>query len=243
MQQRGSSWSVLLRGRIWWVLAALLTLSVLGPAASGASSNDGVPPQPLSATELNLDHPQGDYVIGPQDKLRVRVLELKDFGAEEEEVDANGQIDLPLVGTVTASGKTTSELQQEIAKLLGDRYLQSPHVSVSVTDSASQKVTVEGEVKNPGVFLMKGRTTLMMAISMAGGPTTNADLRKVAVIRVVNGQRRAAICNYKEITKGRAPDPLLQGNDTLVMDSSFTRTAWSTLMQNLPIFSLLAYMR
>ena len=242
MQQRGSSWSALLRGRVWWVLAALMTLCVVAPAAIGAASHDGAP-QPLSATELNLDRPPGDYVIGPQDKLKVRVLELKDFGIDEEEVDANGQIDLPLVGTVTAAGKTTSQLQQEIAKLLGDRYLQSPHVSVSVTDSASQKVTVEGEVKNPGVFLMKGRTTLMMAISMAGGPTTNADLRKVAVIRLVDGQRRAAICDYKEISKGRAPDPFLLGNDTLVMNSSLTKTAWSTILQNLPIFSLLAYMR
>ena len=75
---------------------------------------------------------QGDYVIGPQDKLNVRVFEVKDLSTDEEVVDATGQIELPLIGRVTAAGKTTQQLQDEIAQRLGDRYLQSPQVSVAV---------------------------------------------------------------------------------------------------------------
>ena len=182
-------------------------------------------------------------MIGPEDKLRIRVFEVKDLSFDDEQVDASGDIELPLIGKVTAAGLTAAQLQREIAQRLGERYLQSPQVSVSVTEGASQKVTVEGEVKNPGVFQIKGRTTLMQAVAMAGGPDDEADLRKVAVIRVQNGVRRAATCDYDAIRKGRAPDPLIEGNDEVVIASSASKALWSNLMKNLPVFTLLAYLR
>ena len=171
------------------------------------------------------------------------MFQVKDLSFDEEQVDANGQIQLPLIGKVMAGGKTTMQLQDELAQRLGEKYLQSPQVSVSVSESASQKVTVEGEVKSPGVFQMKGRTTLMQAIAMAGGPSDIANLRKVAVIRESGGQRQAAVVDYQAIRDGKAGDPVIQGNDVVVMDSSATKSLWSNVMKNLPIFTLLAYLR
>jgi polysaccharide export outer membrane protein len=197
----------------------------------------------LPQADLSTSGTVGDYVIGPQDKLRIRVFQVKDLSFDEEEVDANGQIQLPLIGKVTAAGKTTMQLQDELAQRLGDRYLQSPQVAVSVAESASQKVTVEGEVKTPGVYQMRGRTTLMQAIAMAGGPSDQADLHKVAVIRETEGQRKAAVVDYQAVRDGRGGDPVIEGNDVVVVDSSTTKTVWSNVMKNLPIFTLLAYLR
>jgi polysaccharide export outer membrane protein len=229
-----------LRRQAWLAIALAGAVALVAPAVSAAGLSAA---PPLDKAALNLGRPQGDYVIGPEDKLTIRVFEVKDLSFDAEQVDASGDIELPLIGKVAAAGMTTAQLEHEIARRLGERYLQSPQVSVSVTEGASQKVTVEGEVKNPGVFQIKGRTTLMQAIAMAGGPDDQADLHKVAVIREDNGVRRAARCDYDAIRKGRAPDPVIEGNDEVVMDGSATKTLWSNLMKNLPIFTLLAYLR
>ena len=230
--------------RIRSVLSFAACLLLVAPLITGAAvSEPKTTLANLPPAELSTSGSQGDYIIGPQDKLRIRVFEVKDLSFDEEEVDANGQIQLPLIGKVTAAGKTTMQLQDELAQRLGERYLQSPQVSVSVAESASQKVTVEGEVKAPGVFQIRGRTTLMQAIAMAGGPSDVADLHKVAIIREAGGSRRAAVCDYQAIQEGRAGDPVIEGNDVVIMDSSTTKTIWSNVMKNLPIFSLLAYAR
>ena len=225
-------------------LAAGVCLLLAGSLVAGAAiSEPKTTLADLPAAPLSTSGVQGDYVIGPQDKLRIRVFEVKDLSFDDEEVDANGQIQLPLIGKVTAAGKTTMQLQDELAQRLGEKFLQSPQVSVSVAESASQKVTVEGEVKSPGVFQMKGRTTLMQAIAMAGGPSDIANLHKVAIIREADGTRRAAVCDYQAIRQGKAGDPVIEGNDVVVMDSSATKSLWSSVMKNLPIFTLLAYLR
>jgi polysaccharide biosynthesis/export protein len=226
------------------VLALTACLLLIAPLINGAAiSEPKTTFGDMPAAQLSTSGVQGDYVIGPQDKLRIRVFEVKDLSFDEEEVDANGQIQLPLIGKVTAAGKTTMQLQDELAQRLGERYLQSPQVSVSIAESASQKVTVEGEVKSPGVFQIKGRTTLMQAIAMAGGPSDVANLHRVAIIREADGARRAAVCDYQAIRDGKAGDPLIEGNDVVVVDSSTAKTIWSNVMKNLPIFSLLAYVR
>jgi polysaccharide export outer membrane protein len=235
-----TSFSIRVRAALSAGACLLLVGSLIGGAAV---SEPKTTLANLPAAQLSTSGAQGDYIIGPQDKLRIRVFEVKDLSFDEEEVDANGQIQLPLIGKVTAAGKTTIQLQDELAQRLGDKYLQSPQVSVSVAESASQKVTVEGEVKNPGVFQMKGRTTLMQAVAMAGGPSDIANLHKVAIIREADGARRAAVCDYQAIREGKAGDPVIEGNDVVVMDSSATKSLWSNLMKNLPIFTLLAYLR
>jgi polysaccharide export outer membrane protein len=230
--------------RMKMILGLVACLLLVAPLINGAAvSEPKTTLAGLPQAELSTSGVQGDYVIGPQDKLRIRVFEVKDLSFDEEEVDANGQIQLPLIGKVTAAGKTAMQLQDELAQRLGDKYLQSPQVSVSVAESASQKVTVEGEVKSPGVFQLKGKTTLMQAIAMAGGPSDVANLHKVAIIRESDGTRRAAVCDFQAIRDGKAGDPIIQGNDVVVVDSSSTKSLWSNVMKNLPIFTLLAYLR
>jgi polysaccharide export outer membrane protein len=244
MLRRPSKVPISLSIRMKLVLGLVACLLLVAPLINGAAvSEPKTTLAGLPQAELSTSGVQGDYVIGPQDKLRIRVFEVKDLSFDEEEVDANGQIQLPLIGKVTAAGKTAMQLQDELAQRLGDKYLQSPQVSVSIAESASQKVTVEGEVKAPGVFQLKGKTTLMQAIAMAGGPSDIANLHKVAIIRESEGTRRAAVCDFQAIRDGKAGDPIIQGNDVVVVDSSSTKSLWSNVMKNLPIFTLLAYLR
>ena len=227
----------------WVALAAIACVGLALPlmVSAGSSGNGQLPAERLSAEQLTTQG-VGDYVIGPQDKLTIRVFEVKDLSFDNEQVDASGQIMLPLIGKVMAAGKTPDQLEAELTTRLG-KYLQDPQVSVSIADSASQKVTVEGNVKNPGVYAVKGHTTLMQAIAMAGGPDDQADTHKVGVIRLEHGVRSAATVDFEAIKQGKAGDPLIQGDDVVVVGESRMKMVWNNVMKNLPIFSLLAYIR
>ena len=229
----------------WLAMAALVCVGLASPLMVSAGSSGGaqMPAERLTPADLSADPPAStDYVIGAQDKLTIRVFEVKDLSFENEQVDASGQIMLPLIGKVMAAGKTADQLEAELTDRLG-KYLQSPQVSVSITESASQKVTVEGNVKNPGVYQVRGHTTLMQAIAMAGGADDEADTKKVAVIRLDNGVRKAAVVNFDLVKSGRAGDPWLQANDVVVVGESRMKMVWSNLLKSLPIFTLFAYLR
>ena len=223
-------------------LAAVACLGLAAPAAVSAGASDN--PQPVSrlTPEQLSTAPTGPYVIGPQDKLTIRVFEVKDLSFDSEQVDASGTIMLPLIGKLMAAGKTPEQLEDEISHRL-EKYLQAPQVSVSIVESASQKVTVEGNVKNPGVYLVRGQTTLMQTVAMAGGVDSEADIHKVAVIRLEDGVRKAATVDYALIKAGKAPDPIIQGNDDVVVGESTIKMVWANVLRNLPIFTLLNFVR
>src|SRR3546814_19100731 len=86
------------------------------------------------------------YRIGALDVLKVTVFQEEDLSFDELQVDASGNVSLPLIGTVRAEGMTAAALSSEIATKLGAKYLVNPQVSVSVASSVSQNVTVEGNV-------------------------------------------------------------------------------------------------
>jgi len=227
----------------WLAMLVLSGVVLVAPAVVSAASHDGPSgAERLMPQELSSSAQPGAYVIGPSDKLTIRVFEVKDLSFENEQVDSSGIIMLPLIGKVIAAGKTTEQLEAEISQRL-EKYLQSPQVSVSITESASQKVTVEGNVKTPGVYLVRGQTTLMQAVAMAGGPDGEADTHKVSVIRLDHGIRKAATVDYAAIKAGKSGDPLIQGDDVVVVGESTTKMVWANIMRSLPIFTLLSYAR
>lgn len=184
----------------------------------------------------------GDYRIGPFDKLNINVYQMKDLTLSDVQVDAAGRITLPLIGSIEAAGKTAPELSDEIAGMLRGRYLQQPQVTVWVTDAASQKVTVDGAVVQPGVYTLSGPTTLIQAVAMAKGPDLKyANLRRVVVFRTINGQRAAAVFDLKLIRQGKAEDPAILGNDVIVVDGSQTKGAWREIIGALPVLGVFRY--
>lgn len=178
-----------------------------------------------------------DYTIGPLDTINITVFQEPDLTLQNVQVDAGGNILLPLIGSVRASGKTSSELSQEIAKRLGTRFLQNPQVSVIVASSVSQKVIVEGQVTESGVYEIKGRTTLLEALAMAKGTTRVSALNQVVVFRVINGQRMGALFDVGKIQRGEADDPEILGNDTVVVGFSYLKGAWRDILTTAPLIA------
>jgi polysaccharide export outer membrane protein len=180
----------------------------------------------------------GNYSIGPLDALDITVLQEPDLTIKAAPVDASGNVNLAFIGDVKASGKTASELAREIAARYGKRYLRNPQVSVVVARAVAQKVAVQGEVIQPGVYPIEGPTTLLGALSLAKGETQYAALKDVAVFRTVQGKRSGAVFNIAQIRSGKAPDPQILSNDMIIVGYSGSRRAWRDVVNSMPILNI-----
>lgn len=115
----------------------------------------------------------GDYRIGPEDLLQISVLEAPDL-SRTVRVSDNGQISLPLLGTVQAAGLTARGLQAVLANLLSRSYMKNPQVSVFVQQMRSHPVAVFGAVEKPGVYQIRAPKTLIEVLSLAQGLAKDA---------------------------------------------------------------------
>jgi polysaccharide export outer membrane protein len=216
-----------------------MAAAIAPPAAAAAQG--GAATGALAATAAPLSSP-ADYRIGPLDKLNIVVFQVKDLSVENLQVDASGRILLPLIGAVQAKDKTTADLSAEIAGRLGERYLQSPQVSVTVAEAASQKVTVEGAVNDAGVFELKGRTGLLEAVARAKGVSKAANSHRVAIVRNVDGSPRAATFDLTAISAGKARDPEVIANDVIIVDTSRSKSFWHGVVEVIPAFYLFTFL-
>ena len=200
-------------------------------SSSGASSGPGSPADAHGASGgglivpavVGVPHVTDDgatYRIGPHDLLEIEVFEVEELSSEER-VSDDGVIVMPLIGAVMVGGLTPREAEREIAKILGESYLQNPQVNIFVSEYASQDVTVAGAVEQPGVFPIKGRTTLLQAIAMAGGVGELANENEVVIFR---GQgtpsAKAYVIDLELVQNGSLSDPTLVGDDRVVVPES-----------------------
>jgi len=121
------------------------------------------------------------YMIGPEDVLEISVWKNADL-SKVVTVRPDGKISLPLIGDLVAAGKTPEELRDALAARLSE-YQKTVVVSVIVQDVNSYRIYMVGEVRSPGVFNLKSKTTVLQAIAMAGGFTQFASKNKILVIR------------------------------------------------------------
>lgn len=218
------------------VLLAVVLASCAGTPRTADSMTAATAMDTLAAREAMVD--VADYRIGPLDELKVTVFLVEDLSFDKLTVGATGLIEMPLIGTVQAAGRTPNELARDIESKLGSTYLRNPQVTITVTEAASQKVTVDGAVTEPGVYQMRGRTTLVQAIAMAKGASRVADLRSVAVFRQSEGQRMVAVFDVAAIRAGQASDPVLQGDDIVVVDTSRLSVALREVVSVLPALAI-----
>jgi polysaccharide export outer membrane protein len=176
-------------------------------------------------------------LIGPQDKLDVNVFQVQDL-SKAVTVETSGMILLPLIGQVRATGRTVKDLSDDIALKLGEKYVKDPLVTVTVTESASQKVTVDGAVTQPGIYPITGNTTLTQAVALARGTIEDANLRNVAVFRNEGDKRMAAVFDLSAIRTGKMPDPQVVANDVIVVDTSNGRRIIRSLGTLVPFMYL-----
>ena len=165
-------------------------------------------PRPIAqATKPHAAHAYGDteFRLGPDDVIEVSVYQDKELDRTVP-VRPDGKISLPLIGEMTASGKTATDLQKEIALRL-KQFVADPTVTVVVKEVNSPKVSVIGEVKNPNMYKIKDRATLLDAIALAGG-LTEYSKKKVVVFRVgPNGDSQRIELSITDQIKGKRADP------------------------------------
>jgi len=176
------------------------------------------------------------YKIGPLDALEISVFKVPDL-TKLVQVAEDGMINYPLIGDVPAAGKTAHELEQELAKKLGGKYLKDPQVTVVVKEFNSQRVTVSGAVRKAGVYALKGNSSLMQVIAMAGNVDPELNSSDVLVFRTTNGQRSVAKFDIDAITAGKAADPQIEPGDIVVVDSSATKVVFHSLVSASPLAS------
>lgn len=174
--------------------------------------------------------------LSPNDVLEVSVFQVDNLNRTVQ-VDASGQISLPLIGTVTAAGKTVRQLENEIETTYGANYLQSPDVSVYVKESIGQRITVDGEVARAGIFPVSSNSSLIDGIALAGGFNNVGDAKKVFVYRNIGQNTLVANYNVEEIRAGKSRNPRIYGGDKIVVFASKSKIALNNLKDALGVAS------
>jgi polysaccharide biosynthesis/export protein len=180
----------------------------------------------------NASFAESEYRISPQDVLEVNVFQFQNL-SRTVQVDGAGRVSLPLIGALTAAGKTVRDFELELNRRYGERYLQSPQISVFVKESVGQRITVDGAVRNPGVFSLKGKTTLLQAIALAQGLNDVGDTL-VTLTRTADQHPVSTRYDIAAIRSGKASDPLVYGGDVISIDESASRTALQVLKTTVP---------
>jgi polysaccharide export outer membrane protein len=171
------------------------------------------------------------------DTLSIKVFKAEDLSGEYS-VDLAGHISMPLVGEVQAVNLTTAELDSKISELLSAKYFERPDVSVAIKASTAHVVTVDGAVQQAGRYPVAGPMTLIQAIALARGTSQDANPRRVAVFRMIGGQRQAAAFDLTGIRRGQAQDPAIYPGDIVVVDGSKIKEAQRQIFQAFPLLSI-----
>ncbi|NYI21651.1 polysaccharide export outer membrane protein [Sphingobium francense] len=213
------------------MLATIMACALLGAcstvedAPKGEAAYAAIPPAPAVGV---------DYRISPDDILRIQVYHEPGLSLEDAQVTAAGMVRMPLIGDVSIAGLSASEASDVIAGRLGDRYLVSPQVTVFVKKAVGRRITIDGEVREPGLFPLDGRLGLQQAVALAKGPTRLASLSRVVVVRQSDGQRKAAMFDLGAIRKGEAPDPEILPGDTIIVGLSRAKAVLGGALLALP---------
>ena len=194
--------------------AAGALIIAAGLQAQEADKNSKTLPQ-ASTQAQSAAAADPSYKIGPQDVLRVDVWKEVEI-SRSVPVRPDGKISLPLLNDVQAAGLTAMELANNIAEGL-KKYINSPQVTVTVTDIKSQRVYVTGEVNRPGAYTLSPNMTALQALTGAGGFTQFSNTKKIYVLRNENGKQTKHPFNYKAVVDGKMDDIPLQPGDTIVV--------------------------
>ncbi len=153
------------------------------------------------------------YKVGPADVLNVRVWDEPQFSGPVS-VQENGKITLPLVGDVQAGGQTPVEIELALTKAL-TKYIVKPLVTVTVQEVGSRRYYMDGQINRPGEYPLVVPTTVLEAMSKAGGTQEFANRKKIYILR---GDKRIPF-NYKDVLRGNHMDEniLLQPGDHVVV--------------------------
>jgi polysaccharide export outer membrane protein len=139
-------------------------------------------------------------------------------------VNARGAISLPLIGTVIVGGLTGEEAETLIAQKYEKDYLQDPQVSIYIKEYTSQRITLEGAVARPGIYPIRGDTTLMQAIAIGGGGG-RSPICKRCWCTAAKARQEDVYVRPRQDSRGEAEDPSIVNDDVIVVKRSPGRVA------------------
>ncbi len=203
------------------IISGLLSTFVLAGIASAQ--------EPSHMTLQHRAPASSQYVLGPGDEINLRVADMDEIPNQPLKIGPNGDLDIPLAGEVHAGGLTIDQFRTALASKLS-KYINSPEVSVNLTQSGSAPVSVVGEVNNPGVHELEGSKRLLEVISLSGGLKQDAGPKVIvtreprwggidgtdAKIDPVSGYTTATI-SVDELMSGKVPQDniVVEPNDVI----------------------------
>lgn len=217
---------------------SLAAPSIADDTAS-ASSTGALPPDAADVAGTAEPAVAG-YKIGPRDVLDISVFKVPEL-TKSVQVSEAGTVNLPLLGEVQTANQTARDLEKDLTSQLGRKYLQKPQVSVFVKEYNSQRITVDGAVKKPGVFPLQGGLSLIQAVALAQGLEEVSD-DTVVVFRERSGKRQAARFDISDIRSGDADDPQLVAGDVIIAGTSGLKKGINGFLKALPIAGIFAFL-
>ncbi len=202
------------------LLLLLWTSNLHAESKSSPPALSAVPELAQSQEKFSLTV-TADYTIGPEDVLEITIWKNADL-SKTVQVRPDGRVSLPLIGDVTAVGRTSAQLTEEISTRL-KAFMENPTVSIVVKEVNSYAIYVLGEVTRPGRYPLKSKTTLLQAITLASGFTPVAARNKIVVFRFArDGEPLTKIkASYDDIVMrdGINQNIELKPGDTIVVPS------------------------
>jgi polysaccharide export outer membrane protein len=159
--------------------------------------------------------PDPSYRLGPEDQLRISVWDNKELTLDLV-VRPDGKISMPLLQDVPAEGLTAAQLAADIQEGLS-AFIVSPEVSVIVLQVNAPKYYIMGYVTRPGTFPLRGDTSVLQALALAGGLTQFASPRSIKLIRATRGKQDVRKINYYDVIESGEGNYLLKSGDTIVV--------------------------
>ncbi|MBN8732816.1 MAG: polysaccharide biosynthesis/export family protein [Acidobacteria bacterium] len=213
---------------VYALLGLVLTLSSVLPAQQAEPSGQQRKEAPAgiqqTPNDLRPEAPGGDVVgaladpksfrIGPEDVIAVLVWKEPELSGQFA-VRPDGKITLNLVGEVEVAGMTPMEVQQKLTGEFG-KVLNNPVVSVQMRAIRSSKYYITGNVGRTGMFPLVVKTTVLEALTLAGGLGEWANKKKIVILR---GKERLFF-NYTEVIKGKKLEQNIdvQNGDFIIVD-------------------------
>lgn len=199
------------RCRIWrerklFLLLGAFLLLLLFPSCQTGGGTTGDSSAPTNVT------------MSAGDTIKISFVGAPEFN-QTQKIRADGKVGLPLVGEVKASGKTLPDFQNELIRLYKPQ-LRNSDLLVTLESGAGQ-VVVSGAVGKPGKLEFDRPTTVFQAIMEAGGISQYGNLKKVRIVRIVNGEQQSEVMDLTGTLKGRASQAVyVKDGDVIVVPES-----------------------
>jgi polysaccharide export outer membrane protein len=234
-------WAVACSVLVVFNIAAPLAVPVFAQEAAGKvapARNAAMPadnslqtrPAPLTSLRAIMDNsakirrpalpstgsqPDPSYRLGPEDQLRISVWDNKELTLDLV-VRPDGKISMPLLQDVPAEGLTAAQLAADIQEGLSV-FIMNPEVTVILLQVNAPKYYIIGYVTRPGTFPLRGETSVLQALALAGGLTQFASPRSIKLIRATRGKQDVRKINYYDIIDSGEGNYLLKSGDTIVV--------------------------